>query len=151
MRTPPTREPEMNTGEAQLALRADRSTVALAREVITAELGRRGWSKTDAVPVTIAVTEAVANAVEHGSAPHALIFVAFRISSNSAEVQVRDGGPACGGKRDWRRPARMPPPMAPRGRGRAMMRTLADRTTVRRHGDGTLVTLVFRRASMADG
>jgi anti-sigma regulatory factor (Ser/Thr protein kinase) len=91
--------------------------------------------------VLTASTEAMANAVEHGSAPGAGVDVAFEVSAAVARVRVLDEG-RCGSEPPLGEPE-APPVTSLRGRGRLMMRALAEEMRVRRQWSGTEVLLVF--------
>jgi anti-sigma regulatory factor (Ser/Thr protein kinase) len=97
--------------------------------------------------VLIAATEAMANAVEHGSSPGAGIEVAVQVTARAARVRVLDAGRP--GSRPPLGEPEAPPVTSPRGRGRLMMRALAEEMRVRRRGCGTEVLLVFDRGTLA--
>jgi anti-sigma regulatory factor (Ser/Thr protein kinase) len=86
--------------------------------------------------VLLAVGEACANAVEHGSrGGDAKVDVQGRVLLDRiVRLSVRDSG-------RWRpRPAKV----GDRGRGFMLMRRLVDNVAVRRHGDGSEVILYHR-------
>ncbi|MFN8021263.1 MAG: SpoIIE family protein phosphatase [Acidimicrobiales bacterium] len=83
--------------------------------------------------VLLAVSEAVSNAVEHGSAADdggRPIVVVASMDAYEVRVTVRDHGV-------WREPV----PSLERGRGLGIMRALMDDVVVERHDDGTVVRL----------
>jgi anti-sigma regulatory factor (Ser/Thr protein kinase) len=89
----------------------------------------------------------MANAVEHGSAPGAGIEVAVEVTELAARVRVLDDGRP-GSETPLGEPE-VPPVTSLRGRGRLMMRALAEEMRVRRLGNGTEVLLVFHRGALA--
>ena len=112
------------------------------RDALAGRLGDAGWSGEEAFGVITAATEAVANAVRHGSLPGAEVAVAFRVTEQSAEVAVLDrGGP---GSFEGSAPA--VPENAESGRGLMLMRGLADRLGICPAGAGTFVLMEFSRA-----
>lgn len=98
----------------------------------------RGWLGDVALPdgechdVLLAVSEAVANAVEHGAAGRTdrPVVVVATADETALSVVVRDHG-------EWREPV----PSPERGRGLGIMRTLMSEVVVERHDDGTVVRL----------
>jgi serine/threonine-protein kinase RsbW len=122
---------------------ADLAALGAVRSHIAEALADARWDSDASSRVLIASTEAFANALEHGSAPGAGVDVAFTVTDDNAWVWVRDSG----------RPGREAPlddPTAPAvtstgGRGRLLMRALADQMLVRRRGQGTEVRLGFGR------
>lgn len=124
---------------------AELGSLAVVRDAVGALLGREGWSPNERGRVLLAVNEALANAIEHGSLPDTDVTVELQVSAGAAEIRVSDRGrpgvpvPTC------RHPA--PPPSSTRGRGLVIMRTLADHIELHdRHG-GTEARLSFVRAS----
>jgi len=91
--------------------------------------------------VLVAVTEALANALEHGSTAGGEVAVGFVVGRERATVRVRDGG----GPDPGSGPAapEPPPPAADRGRGGALMHGLAERVVIREHSPGTEVRMEF--------
>jgi serine/threonine-protein kinase RsbW len=126
---------------------ADLAALGAVRSRLADALARERWTDDAASSVLTASTEALANAVEHGSAPGARIDVAVEVTSLDARVRVLDAG----------RPGSVtplgeheaPPVTSLRGRGRLMMRALAQEMQVRPHGGGTEVLLVFGREALA--
>jgi serine/threonine-protein kinase RsbW len=91
-----------------------------------------GLAAADRGDVVLAVSEALANAVEHGSAGRGdrPIVVVASAEPAAVSVVVRDHG-------EWREPA----PSTVRGRGLGIMRDLMDDVVIERHQDGTVVRL----------
>lgn len=133
----PSPTPTRSAGSARVPASPD--AALRVREWVCDELLRAGWPASCRADATLAVDEAVQNAVEHGSLPDAEIHVALVIDGGLAEVRVRDRG----------RPGAAPPtgrPSAPgddeiRGRGRLIMANLADVDWQPVDGGGTEVRL----------
>jgi anti-sigma regulatory factor (Ser/Thr protein kinase) len=129
---------------ALLALRAealDPAHVRLRFPAVPAALPRlrhtlRRWLDQSHIPqdeifeITVAVSEAFSNAVEHAyAASDATVDVAARLSDAELQIQVQDWG-------QWRAPRG-----AHRGRGLGLMRGLMDEVAVTSGEAGTLVTM----------
>jgi anti-sigma regulatory factor (Ser/Thr protein kinase) len=129
-----------------LHLPADLGSLALVRAALGTSLEREGWCGDPAGRVILAASEAVANAIEHGSRQGDVVEVELALAPVAAFLRVQDAGRP-GTRCPPERPA--PPPLAsPRGRGLIIMRGLADRFEVRdlEHG-GTELRLEFLRAA----
>ena len=124
---------------------ADLAALGAVRARLAEALEHERWDADAASRVMTASTEALANALEHGSAPGARVNVAFTVTGRTASVRVIDaGGPG--------RPSPLDDPAAPpvastHGRGRLLMQALADEMNVRRRGRGTEVQLGFAAAA----
>jgi anti-sigma regulatory factor (Ser/Thr protein kinase) len=126
---------------------ADLAAVGQVHGALAAALASEGWTGEPASRVLTASAEAMANAVEHGSTSGAGIDVAVEISGRAARVRVLDRGRP-GSSTPLGEPE-APPLTSLRGRGRLMMRALAEEMQVRRAGPGTEVLLVFSRGALA--
>ena len=71
---------------------ADLHALGEVREHLAAALAAERWDDDDAIRVMTASTEALANALEHGSGPGASVEMAFRVSCRAASVRVTDAG-----------------------------------------------------------
>jgi anti-sigma regulatory factor (Ser/Thr protein kinase) len=123
---------------------ADLDALGQVRARLAAALEAERWSDDAAIRVMTASTEAMANALEHGSGPGARVEMAFRVTRRAASVRVTDAG------RPGRRAVpgdepEAPPTTSTHGRGRLLMRALADDVRIRRRGQGTEVRLGFGR------
>jgi serine/threonine-protein kinase RsbW len=125
-------------------VRAELAALRDLRCTLAEALTREGWAGDAARRVLIASTEAMANALEHGSAPGARIDVAFTVSEGAVSVRVLDEGRP--GDQASLAEAGAPPVTSTHGRGRLLMRAMADELQVRRLGGGTEVLLGFRAA-----
>ena len=111
-----------------------RSALALMRRRLRRWLEGNGVSPQDAADITLACSEACANAIEHAVEPKRHAFeVEGRSTPDGIELRVRDFG-------GWR------PPESERngGRGLGMIRRLMDTTEIESGDHGT--TIVMRRA-----
>jgi anti-sigma regulatory factor (Ser/Thr protein kinase) len=135
--------------EVELWAPAQVAAVASLRGRLGSALIRLGWSQDAVSRVAIAVTEALANAVEHGSTSDGRVGFSYRVTAESAWVRVTDEG----------RPGAAVPVGAPAGppleseggRGRLLMQALSESYLTRPAGRGTEVVLEFLRlGSLAD-
>jgi anti-sigma regulatory factor (Ser/Thr protein kinase) len=127
---------------------ADLYALGQVRDHLAAALAAERWGDDDAIRVMSASTEALANAVEHGSGPGARVEMAFKVSRRAAAVRVTDAGRP-GRPADLDDPPQAPPEASTHGRGRLLMRALADEVRVRHRGLGTEVRLGFGRHALA--
>ena len=137
--------PPPGTSRVRLRVPARASSLPGVRAVVAAELGRRRWDGEQRGDVLLALSEAVENAIEHGSAPDAPVEVELVASRDRARVRVADTGRP--GARVPDQEPEPPEPQALRGRGRVIMRALADRVDVRHGEEGTVVVLDFHDAT----
>jgi PAS domain S-box-containing protein len=114
----------------EFRLPADARELATARHAIGTWLDSRGASRTEEADITLAVNEALANAVAH----------AYGLRSGDVEVEARDeDGSVVFVVRDEGRWADRHPDSG--GRGIQMMKGLMDDVTIDSAPDGTTVTL----------
>jgi anti-sigma regulatory factor (Ser/Thr protein kinase) len=127
----------------EIRARADLHEVRGLREALAAALARNGWGEDGVGRVVLSVTEALTNAVEHGSQEDGYIELSFLVTGAYAVVRVADDGrpgvPVPAGE------PIAPPLESVRGRGRLIMHALAQRVTTAPMGDGTEVVLEFDR------
>jgi anti-sigma regulatory factor (Ser/Thr protein kinase) len=129
-----------------LRVPADLEALAPARATLAAALARGGWAGEDSARIMLVASEALSNAIEHGSQRDARIELAIEVAPDRAALRVTDAGrPGCAG---WAPPA-APPDTSPRGRGLLIMRALADELELRAAGAGTELRLEFRREPAA--
>jgi anti-sigma regulatory factor (Ser/Thr protein kinase) len=130
-----------------LQVPADLQVVAFVRCALACVLEREGWPADGAGRVLLASTEALTNAIEHGSPLYGRVDVALTVGPERAQVSVVDEGrpgvpvPVC--------PSDPPPTTSTRGRGLLIISRLADDFDVRPAGDGTQVSVGFWRHSAA--
>jgi anti-sigma regulatory factor (Ser/Thr protein kinase) len=129
------------TPTQELWLRADASELKTARRFAEAAASDFGLDEDARFRFTLAVNEAVANAIEHG-APAADGRIQLRIStqSDALNFEVRDWGSFTVGA------PQAPEALPERGRGLAMMATLVDEVDLRPSDDSTVVRLLVRAA-----
>lgn len=133
-----------------LQVPADLQVVGFVRCALACVLDREGWPADGAGRVLLAGTEALTNAIEHGSPDHGRVDVALTVTAERADLSIVDEGlpgvpvPVC--------PSVPPPPTCPRGRGLLIISRLADSFDLRAAGEGTEVSVVFwRDAAPANG
>ncbi|MGC4750367.1 SpoIIE family protein phosphatase [Micromonospora sp. DT201] len=113
-----------------LRLPADPTRLSVLRKRLEDFLVAHAVDETDVFDLTVAVSEAAANAIEHPVHPaEAMISVEVAIEDRTVTATVRDSG-------QWRESTGS----GFRGRGLALIRALGD-LTVRRTDEGTEVTL----------
>jgi serine phosphatase RsbU (regulator of sigma subunit)/anti-sigma regulatory factor (Ser/Thr protein kinase) len=121
-------------GDFRLRLDADPDVIPAMRRVLGRWLREAGASEAEVDEVTLACSEASANAIEHAYAPGETGFELRGKRSDVDEVQVavHDWG-------SWRDPRGVN-----RGRGLALMEALMDRVEIDGGADGTTVRLARR-------
>jgi anti-sigma regulatory factor (Ser/Thr protein kinase)/putative methionine-R-sulfoxide reductase with GAF domain len=116
--------------ELHLRLPAEPKTLAHVRRVLRRWLLERGGGEADVAEVTIAVSEACANAIEHAYAPGPADFELHASGVNGdVTVTVRDEG-------QWRAPRGKN-----RGRGLSIIASAMDEVQVDRQSNGTEVVM----------
>ena len=120
-------------------LPADVDSIPLLRRLLGSWLYEAGATQADVEDLSLATSEACANAIEHayGPAPGILELSATKEPSGVALVAIRDYG-------SWR-----PPRGQNRGRGLLLMEGLTDSVEVVRGDDGTTVQLSRRLGAEA--
>jgi anti-sigma regulatory factor (Ser/Thr protein kinase) len=135
----------MNSDAIESAFRvpATLRSLTFVRCAIALVLDREPWSPEDAGRLLLAASEAVSNAIEHGSPPQGgHIEIQVIVQRDGATLVITDEG--SGATEPRIDPSSAPPsPTSPRGRGFPIMRSLADEVTVSRVGAGTRVTMRF--------
>jgi anti-sigma regulatory factor (Ser/Thr protein kinase) len=117
----------------ELNMEATPTVLVGLRRTIGRWLMRHGVASDARFDITVAVSEAAGNAIEHAYPPrYAAFTVECEWSEDEVRVTVRDTG-------QWRHATR-----TDRGRGLMIMRELMDSTEVEQGDDGTSVTLVKR-------
>ncbi|MEU6481255.1 ATP-binding protein [Streptomyces sp. NPDC047017] len=117
-----------------LHLRRDAASVPLARRLLLGAMETAGVDPDISYDLSVALSEACANAVEHGGdagSPAAYRVTAY-LDGETCRIEVADAGPGFpGGGR--RVPVRVPHAEAEHGRGLCLIRELADHVHI---GDG---------------
>jgi anti-sigma regulatory factor (Ser/Thr protein kinase) len=127
--------------EVRLRFPAELESLPRVRGALSRALARSCWRDGRPDEVLLAVSEAVGNAIEHGSRPGGPVEVDITVTPADARVRVADGGRP--GAALPASPASEPPPESLRGRGRVIMSRLADRFEVARTGAGTGTEVVL--------
>ena len=122
---------------------ADIAVVSFVRSAFACVLEREEWPSDGAGRVLLASSEAVTNAIEHGSPAGGAVEVELSVTLDRADIRVLDQGRP-GGPRAVL-PLDPPPPSSPRGRGLIIISRLADDFDLRVRGGGTEVTAGFLR------
>jgi serine/threonine-protein kinase RsbW len=125
----------------QLELKADPGELATARRFVDAAAARFGLEDRERYEVTVAVNEAVTNAIEHGRpSPEGKIRLHVAADNGALVFEVEDHGTF----------APRPPALdtlPERGRGLVFMAATMDEVAVGRGESGTVVRLCKRRAA----
>lgn len=126
--------------QRELTLPADPRSAAVARRAIRDVARSAHLDPMETYDVTLAVSEAVANAIEHGSPNGGVVHVTVEAKAGAITVEVRDSGhfPAPPKEGD-----------ADRGRGLPIIGMLADRVELRPTPDGTTLRFAKELAQAA--
>ena len=121
--------------ELHLSLPADPRVLADTRRVVRRWLRARGASDQDTLEITLAVSEACTNAIEHAYPPAPAEFeLHARMLGGATEITVRDTG-------RWRSPRGIN-----RGRGLKIIETAMDEVSVDPTPEGTAIVMRRRLA-----
>jgi anti-sigma regulatory factor (Ser/Thr protein kinase) len=127
-----------------LRVPADLQVVAFMRCAFASVLAREGWPPEGAGRVLLASTEALANAIEHGSPEGGRVELELSVTTDRVGLRVVDEGRP--GVPVPVYPADPPPVTSPRGRGLIIIRGLADDFELTADGDGTRLEVGFLRS-----
>ncbi|MEQ8834533.1 MAG: ATP-binding protein [Miltoncostaeaceae bacterium] len=125
-----------------LRIPADHAAVPFVRFTIVALLTREGWAGEPTCRVLLAASEAISNAIEHGSVHGAEVQVRLSADAAGAELIVRDQGRP--GACQPVLPSGPPAATSAHGRGLYIMERLTERLELRPAGPGTEVVADFR-------
>jgi len=134
----------LRLGEQEMKIRSESVNLSLVREKIKNICERCELDERQIFDLQVAVGEATANAIEHGSPFGSNNFVEVKVSciERALTITVRDQG-------KFKR--RMPDPGIEqtnfRGRGIPLMLALMDRVTIDEAKDGTCVVLMKKIAN----
>ena len=95
-----------------LRVPADLAVVTFVRSAIAAVLAREEWPADGAARMLLASTEAVTNAIEHGSPLGGAVEVELTVTTERAQVRVLDEGRPARRARSSPTSPRRPPPRA---------------------------------------
>lgn len=132
---------------SSLRVPADLTVVAFVRSALACVLSREGWPHDGAARVLLASTEALTNAIEHGSPVGGVVEVEVTVSEERARISIADQGRP--GTTTPRLPTVEPPESSVRGRGLLIISRLADDVALRADGRGTVVVVEFLRSPAA--
>jgi len=130
----------------RLDIKSHRKNLSLIRQEVEEVAEECGFSEADIYQMKVAVSEAAANAIEHGS-PHGeenFIHLVIECDPDKILIEVADEGvfkarlPVTNG-----RPSH-------RGRGIFLMTALMDEVSITEHQEGTVVRLVKLKESAKD-
>ena len=130
----------------RLDIKSHRKNLSLIRQEVEEVAEECGFGETDIYQMKVAVSEAAANAIEHGS-PHGeenFIHLVIECDPDKILIEVADEGvfkarlPVTNG-----RPSH-------RGRGIFLMTALMDEVSITEHQEGTVVRLVKLKESAKD-
>jgi EAL domain-containing protein (putative c-di-GMP-specific phosphodiesterase class I)/anti-sigma regulatory factor (Ser/Thr protein kinase) len=128
------RENEWGRRETTLTIAPDFDQIAPAREIVAAHAVRAGMSEADVWDTRVAVTEALANAIEHGArADDGLIHVRITEERGKLHLDIAGGGRGEGRAREPRGPER--------GRGISIMSGTMDSMKLTQERDRNLIQL----------
>ena len=128
-----------------LRVPADLTVVGFVRSAFACVLEREAWPAEGAGRVLLAASEAVTNAIEHGSPAGGRVHVEIAVAPERVAVRVIDEGRPGVPVPRW--PSAPPPPTSLRGRGLVIIRRLADDADLAAAGSGTEVRLGFHRVA----
>jgi len=133
---------------SSLRVPADLTVVSFVRSALACVLTREEWPADSAGRVLLASTEALTNAIEHGSTGGGAVEVELTVTGERADIRVLDQGRP--GSHLPVVPSEPPPPSAIRGRGLIIISRLSDGLELKRHGAGTEVDVSFLRDRAGD-
>ena len=119
----------------ELTMGADYRSLGEARELIDSTGAELGFDEAAIWDMKVAATEALANAIEHGTAPDGQVHLRLTSSDDALWLEISGG-------REPERGSSAPDPH--RGRGISIMSALMDEVSVLRQGDDTSVRLAKR-------
>lgn len=132
-----------------LHLRREAASVPLARRLLIGTMETAGVDPDISFDLSVALSEACANAVEHGGddgpGDRSPASEAYRVTAyldgEKCRIEVSDSGPGFPARRAVRRPAGLPPFTAEDGRGLSLIEQLADHVHCRnRPGRGAVIS-----------
>lgn len=131
-----------------LRVPADLTVIAFVRSALACVLTREEWPSDGVGRVLLASTEALTNAIEHGSPGGGAVEVELTVTLARADIRVLDQGRPGGVLPVI--PSEPPPPTALRGRGLIIISRLSDAFDLSVRGDGIQADVGFLRDHAAD-
>ncbi|MEV0275183.1 ATP-binding protein [Streptomyces sp. NPDC050610] len=133
-----------------LHLRREAASVPLARRLLLGTMETAGVDPDISYDLSVALSEACANAVEHGGDDSAEDYrVTARIDGDTCRIEVIDSGPGVAdklrarGRRTSTRPHQPAPDRAEHGRGLFLIESLTDHVRVRNRSGHPGVVVSF--------
>lgn len=130
-----------------LRVPADLAVVSFVRSALACVLTREEWPSDGAGRVLLASSEALTNAIEHGSRDGAAVEIELTVTDERADIRVLDQGRP--GSTVPVVPDTPPPTTSLRGRGLIIISRLSDELDLSPLGAGTQVTASFLRRAPA--
>ena len=142
----------MTVSQVSYTMDSTLETVNNAEALATRIATEAGFEEGEVMQISLAVREAVINAVMHGNGhdPAKKVTFGFERTGEGLVISVRDEGPGMD-------PATLPDPLAPEnlmrtsGRGIFLIRTMMDDVQIRTLHPGTEIKLMKRVPSPAGG
>ena len=128
-----------------LCLPADDQALARVRPCLEAALQHAGWDGPRRFDVLVATTEALVNAITHGSNQTGSVGVVFTVGPTVARISVVDRGRGMPTVIPW--PPQCPSVDATHGRGLVMIDAIADRVEIEPCDGGTRITMEFAHSA----
>ncbi|TDC76503.1 ATP-binding protein [Streptomyces hainanensis] len=111
-----------------LQLRREAASVPLARRLLIGAMESAGVDADISHELSVALTEACANAVQHGGGRSQVFQVTASMLGDTCRIEVTDGGP--GFPEGAAIPFTEPPELLPCGRGLRLIEALSDRVRI---------------------
>lgn len=132
-------------GERELTIPADLGMLSRAREWAVAAAADFGFDEEERFEVRLATSEAVTNAIVHGSGGEGGVVELEACAKPGALIfEVRDEGPVARGTRAGDAPPRS---LGEGGRGLELVALVMDEVELERRGDGSVLRFAKRRAA----
>ncbi len=125
----------------QFRIPGNKKYVSMVRKGVNSIARGLGFTEGAAADIELSVSEAIANAVEHGSPEHSgnLVVVTCRFDADALTIDVRDEGPGFDPNMHKRDGGRS---LAERGRGLKLIYRLMDSVKVSRTRGGSRLRMV---------
>ncbi len=133
----------MALDELRFEIPSEGSQISRARSIVAGFAIDRGYDETLVYQVKVAVSEAVANAIEHGSPKGSLnkVQIDLKDSKDMLVIEVKDEG------RFKRRLPTFQPGGSVRGRGLFLISAMMDEVDIIESPNGTTLRLVKRKGA----
>lgn len=145
---PASSQPTVHPCTSRFRAPADLESLRFFRGALAALIDRRGTCATRSGDMLLALSEAVTNAIEHGSRLGDEVEVIITWDATSALLQVVDHGSGAAPLITRGAPP-APPATALRGRGLVIIHAVADTVAAEAVGGGTRLSMVFHHPVLA--